>query len=304
MGIKIKVFIWRLIFTPFYRFKYFLTIKERRLLCIMNSVQTINYIIENKCSVCRYGDGEFQMITHYLEHGSSENFHVDTFQNYNPVLAARLLEVYKSSNIKLLQCIPYSFKKSSVYKGYGRTFFEREWLLRKPFVKKNKLYGDSCFTRFWLGRTDVKNVGGYVASLKKLWNKKNVLIVEGAKSRLGVANDLFDNCAIIKRVLCPAVNAFSRYCEILEEVKKCAEKDTLILLALGHTATVMAYDLTLLGYQAIDIGHVDIEYEWYLMRATEKVPVPNKYVNEVAEGRISSDLQDTVYEKQIIAIVD
>lgn len=102
----------------------------------MNSVQTINYIIENKCSVCRYGDGEFQMITHYLEHGSSENFHVDTFQNYNPVLAARLLEVYKSSNIKLLQCIPYSFKKSSVYKGYGRTFFEREWLLRKPFVKK------------------------------------------------------------------------------------------------------------------------------------------------------------------------
>lgn len=73
---------------------------------------------------------------------------------------------------------------------------------------------------------------------------------------------------------------------------------------MGHTATVMAYDLTLLGYQAIDIGHVDIEYEWYLMRATEKVPVPNKYVNEVAEGRISSDLQDTVYEKQIIAIVD
>lgn len=27
-------------------------------------------------------------------------------------------------------------QKSSVYKGYGRTFFEREWLLRKPFVKK------------------------------------------------------------------------------------------------------------------------------------------------------------------------
>lgn len=76
--------------------------------------------------------------------------------------------------------------------------------------------------------------------------------------------------------------------------------DDLILIALGHTATVLAYDLSKLGYQAIDIGHIDIEYEWLRMGAKRKMPVPNKYVNEVREGRIDTDLNDVTYQSQII----
>lgn len=299
---NVKVFIWRLIFTPYYRIRYLFTYAERRHLQILNSEKTLLYIIRNDCSVSRFGDGEFQMITHYLQNGTIDDFHVDTFQDYSPRLAERLLDVLESDCNDLMVCIPYAFRNSSVYKGYGRTFFEREWLLRKKFVVSaagRRLFGDSCFTRFYLGRMDIKDKVHYVALLRQIWNGKDVLVVEGEQSRLGVGNELFSNASSVVRILCPATNAFSKYDRILESVTVSA-KGRLVLLALGHTATVLAFDLSKAGFHAIDLGHIDIEYEWMRMGAKEKVPVPDKYVNEVSGGRISTGLQDSAYLSQII----
>ena len=72
------------------------------------------------------------------------------------------------------------------------------------------------------------------------------------------------------------------------------------MIALGPTATILAYDLAKAGYQALDIGHVDVEYEWFKMGATSKVPLKNKYVNESLEGRDIGELQDQEYISQII----
>ena len=74
----------------------------------------------------------------------------------------------------------------------------------------------------------------------------------------------------------------------------------MILLALGPTATILAYDLALKGYQAIDIGHVDIEYEWFRMGATHKVPVPNKFVNEAGAGVGVGDIDNKKYLSEIV----
>ena len=84
---------------------------------------------------------------------------------------------------------------------------------------------------------------------------------------------IFDNTNSIERILCPPVNAFEKYDTILEQVKKYGTQK-LILIALGHTATVLTYDLAIAGYQAIDIGHVDIEYEWYKLGAKRKLKFP------------------------------
>ena len=67
-------------------------------------------------------------------------------------------------------------------------------------------------------------------------------------------------------------------------------------------ATVLAYDLAKLGYQAVDIGHIDIEYEWMKMGATENVPVKGKFTNEAGErGRNDiDDIIDRVFEQQIV----
>ena len=50
---------------------------------------------------------------------------------------------------------------------------------------------------------------------------------------------------------------------------------------MGPTATVLAYDLACQGYQAIDLGHLDIEYEHYLLHATSIVKIKDKYTNDV-----------------------
>ena len=138
--------------------------------------------------------------------------------------------------------------------------------------------------------------------MKSIWDKRDVVIIEGEQSRLGVGNNLFDNMKSIQRILCPTKNAFNKYNYILDEAKTLS-KDKLILIALGPTATVLAYDLNKLGYQAIDVGHVDIEYEWFLMKATEKVKLQNKYVNE-GKGNINIiDEKDISYNEQIIKVI-
>ena len=79
-------------------------------------------------------------------------------------------------------------------------------------------------------------------------------------------------------------------------------KKCLVLYALGPTATVLAYDLSHLGYQAIDFGHIDIQYELFLRNATDMIQIPYKYVNEYNGGRNESvgEVEDVNYYRQII----
>ena len=64
---------------------------------------------------------------------------------------------------------------------------------------------------------------------------------------------------------------------------------------------MLRYELAKLGYLEIDIGHVDIEYEWFLRGAKDKLPVAGKYVNE-AKGDVFREkkIQDENYEKTIV----
>ena len=121
-------------------------------------------------------------------------------------------------------------------------------------------------------------------------------------TRFGVGNDLLDNAVRIRRIEAPAVSSFDKYEEILETAKEAAgeKKDILFLIALGPTACVLAWDLFKEGYQAIDIGHLDLEYEWFLKGTGEICPVPGKYNNELPGGDVVSDIHDEKYESEII----
>lgn len=62
----------------------------------------------------------------------------------------------------------------------------------------------------------------------------------------------------------------------------------IVLLAIGPTATVLSYDLADNGFQVIDIGHLDVEYQWYLMQAKKKMPLENRTtVNEVSDSQFN-----------------
>lgn len=298
---NLKVWIWNIVHMPLFRFRYWQTRALRRDLQIKTSLETVEQIIQERCSVCRFGDGEFQMMIHYLKKGNNVNFNIDTFQNYDEQLAMRLVEVFRSSMQDILICIPYQFKDSSISRFKHRIFWEREWLSRKDFLLQagiDKAFGDSTFTRFYLDRKDIRDYRAYVKKLQSIWYGRELVIIEGEFSRLGIGNDLFETATSVERIICPATNAFQIYGDILT-VMQAIDPSKLVLIALGHTATVLAYDLALAGYQAIDIGHVDIEYEWYKMGAKTKMAIANKYVNEVESGRIENSDLDITYEQQI-----
>lgn len=59
-----------------------------------------------------------------------------------------------------------------------------------------------------------------------------------------------------------------------------------------------------MGIWSIDIGHIDIEYEWYLMRAKNKVKIPFKATNEAGAATDVATIDNADYESQIRCRVD
>ena len=115
---------------------------------------------------------------------------------------------------------------------------------------------------------------------------------------------MLNDAKSVKRILCPAQNAYLSKSRIIEAIVS-LHTDELVLLALGPTATILAYELTTMGIQALDIGHLDIEYEWFLSGANSKKAVPGKYVNEVPKGRdCTSECFDEVYLSQIVERIE
>lgn len=49
------------------------------------------------------------------------------------------------------------------------------------------------------------------------------------------------------------------------------------------------------------VGHIDLEYEWFLAGKGVRTPVPNKYNNEIAGGDAVGEVDDPIYRSQIIA---
>lgn len=256
--------------------------------------ETIQQIISKNASISRFGDGEIDIMM-----GKSI-----PFQKFDSSLSLKMKEILKSDDENFLVGIPDIFNGLSAYNENAKKYFKSQLRNNRKnwakLLKKGKKYYCAEITRPYMDLADKSHSERYFKELTKIWEDKKIIIVEGDKSRLGVGNDLFCGCREIKRVLCPATNAFSYYKEIIEAIEN-YDKEYLLLLALGPTATVLAYDLYRLGYRALDIGHVDIEYEWYKMGALNKVPVKNKYTNEAEflGGLEVGEIDDPTYLSQI-----
>ena len=130
----------------------------------------------------------------------------------------------------------------------------------------------------------------------------DVYLIEGNFTRCGVGNDLLNNASSVHRIICPSTNAWESYEKIVETaVALIPLENSVVLCCLGPTATVLAYDLHKRGYRALDLGNIDIEYEWFKMKATEKLPVKNKYTNEAVGGDQVKDDIDDGFRQEVIA---
>lgn len=262
---------------------------------IVKSIEeTLNKVISEKCSMSRLGDGEIFIL---LKVGGVG------FQHYNEALSKRLKEVLKSNDPNLLICIHDSYgeiksDRTKEEKAYWKEHIHKYALKLFGILDTSRVYYNATCTRLYSVFRDKNKSKELFKLFKKIWENRDVVIVEGEKTRIGVGNDLLDGAKSVRRILIPAEEAFNKYDEIYHKATKLT-KDTLILVSAGPTATILTYDLNKLGYQAIDIGHIDIEYEWFKAKTNERIPIKGKYVNE-ANYRNPEDIIDNKYKEQII----
>lgn len=263
---------------------------------------TLKLLIDEKKSMARFGDGEFAIMSHKIRH---------SFQQLDTKLSQRLTEIIQSNEKDFLIGIADNYGSLEKY-GINSRQEIRMYMtdqVRKEhqqFLQKNRKYHNAYISRPYVLYADSHTDGPKkrFESLKKIWDNRNVIFVEGSLTRLGVGNNLFDNAASIHRIEAPPVNSFDKYDDILKACLKYADSDTLFLIALGPSAGVLAYDLYKSGYQAIDIGHLDLEYEWYLKGLGKRCEIKHKYNNEVIDGENVEDIHDELYFSQIISIID
>lgn len=269
---------------------------------IMNVDKTIEILLKDRKNMARFGDNEFELMCGRMR---------TNYQDVDVKLGKRLIEVLHSQNDNLLVAIANDYGNLSQYTDKAaqdiRSYMSRT--VRRQHIELLDLdreYGDAYISRPYIIYRDKKNAGERFKNIKKMWNKQDVLIVEGEYTRFGVGNDLMDNAMSVSRVIAPRQNAFSRYDEIVAEVRV-QGRDKLILAILGPTATVMAYDLSKENYRIIDIGQLDVEYEWYLRGVEERCNIPYKCVSEVIQyGEIVTDnTEDYIrkYKAEIVATI-
>ncbi len=287
--------------------RHLLLVLERRItkpeylkLNIMSEEETID-MINKGFSISRFGDGEFQWML-----GKNSN----SFQKDSEELTKRLKEVYNSSLKNHLVCISNAFTTLNKFSYddylYWQLFLKKNWNNYKILFDMNKKYGNANISRPYMlyNNKERKKAFERFNNLKKIWNNKKLLIIEGEKTKIGVGNDLIKNAKEVKRILCPATNAFESYDEIISVIKNLKYKPDITIIALGPTASILAYDMCKIGMQAIDIGHIDIEYEWFLRKAKKRVPIPGKYVNECYDkNSIDVNIDDVNYKKSILDVI-
>lgn len=261
---------------------------------VMESLATLDYIAQHRCSVARLGDGEISLIL-----GAPQ-----VFQDENAELQKRLDEIVKQgSNEKLLVCLSDTFHDLDRYVPSAQKWWEGHLNTFENYYQElgdmQNLYGNTMVTRPYMDLQDRNRSSEIFRRIKLWWDKRDILIVEGKFTRSGVNNDLYDNATSVQRILCPPKNAWEKHEQIEKAIKKYG-KEKLVLVMLGMTATVIAADLATWG-QVIDLGHLDPEYEWYRMGATKRIPIQGKHTAEMNYDQgVPQNIDDPKYLSEII----
>lgn len=128
---------------------------KRKLFNVMSDVETIDYIVKHRCSISRFGDGEFAFVVA----GRNNTVFNAGFQQFNSKLSEELGNILRGINIpnNLLVCVPaLCFKRNAFAKFKKRsqafwsycTFNMIDDLVN--IAKRDYLYGDANITRFYI----------------------------------------------------------------------------------------------------------------------------------------------------------
>ena len=265
----------------------------RNPLTVADLDQTIEELLHSEKSFVRFGDGEIRLI-------EGDKL---PLQDADQKLAKRLREIIGMCSEDIMTGIPDIFRSLEQYRPESRTFWQEHLLFfRKKYEKycvKQYQYYDAFFSRLYYMYDNRELSTKRFEKIKQIWKNRDVVVIESKTAHTGVDNDLLAMAHSVKRIICPESNAWSVY-EQLYETAIQYDKNILFLISAGATAKPLVVDLKKKEYRALDIGSLDMEYQWYLMKATEKCHPPKKNCITIEQDREAGYYE---YINQIDAII-
>ncbi len=228
--------------------------------------ETIDELLQTNKSLVRFGDGEIVMIK-----GGDL-----MLQKASPEIAEGLAGILAYPYDDLMVTIPGIFDTLSDHRKASRQFWKDHLLFCRKIYEKycnpDRIYYTTFVSRCYYYAQDRSNCGRWFAKIRKIWENKDVVVVEGTRTHNGVGNDLLDTAASVERIICPPRDAYGAIPRILEACEVYG-KDRLFLLSVGVAAKFLALELFQKGYRVLDIGHMDMEYEWYVRQVPDKCKI-------------------------------
>lgn len=240
--------------------------------------ETIDELLHTEKSMVRFGDGEILMIK-----GGDL-----MLQKASPEIAAGLAEILRYREDDLIVTIPGIFETLSDHRKASRQFWRDHLLFCRKIYEKycnpDRVYYSTFVSRCYYYPEDRSGVGAQFAKIRKIWENRDIVVVEGTRTHNGVGNDLLDAAHSVERIICPPSDAYGALPEILEECLR-YDRDRLFLLSVGVAAKFLAVELFKRGYRVLDIGNMDMEYEWYVRRSPGKCRLEKHEIEGEAANR-------------------
>lgn len=186
-------------------------------------------------NLARYGDGELKLALDRdakSQHGDAE-------------LARRLREILRAPSGKCLSCIPNIRTDATPKVEFWRQYRAERY---------TRLYGAGEFGSSFITRPDSApwiDTPDYWARVVDLWRDRDVVLVRGSSKSLTSAD--LGAAKTVDEVIVSRQHAWVDYAPLMARL---AGEKRRVLICLGATATVLAFDLAALGVHALDLGHI------------------------------------------------
>ncbi len=245
---------------------------------VMSVEETIDELLTTQKSLVRFGDGEIMVIR-------GKDIHT---QKNTTEIADGLKRIIAYPYDDLMVSLPDIFEGVESYQQQSQRFWKDHLLFCRRFYhrycSRERIYANAFLPRFYYIFHDKTPCKCWIDKIKKIWDNMDVVVVEGTTSHSGAGNDLFLSAKSVERIICPPKDAMQSYAKILEACVSYGN-DRLFLLAIGVTSKLLAEELFLKGYRVIDIGNLDMEYEWYLKGTDKKLLLAKHGYTTEAENR-------------------
>ena len=220
-------------------------------------LESAQYLLWTNSSLARFGDWEVTLMMQLSQTNSTffnrtlSELLLTAFTDRVPNLRLGLIDTFAGFTEARQALMDYYFARD-YYRRWmlDHVAFDQQYLQTAITAPYAQSYSTNCLLLDQIYQT-----------LRQIWQDKDIVLLRGNNSQ-HYQYDIYDNARSSKILYAPRYHAEREY-ESLKKLLLEEPEDKLVILSCGPTCTVLAYDLARVGRRALDLGHLNKDYDWY-----------------------------------------